>query len=237
MERDVIVALDFPGGKEAIEFLESLGDARPYVKVGMELYYKEGNKILKELKERGHRIFLDLKLHDIPNTVRNGMKSLAGQGVDMINIHAGGGLRMMRAAREGLEEAAREKSMERPLLIAVTILTSLSGEEAGQELGLAASLEETAISYAKLAKQAGLDGVVCSALESPAIHRACGKDFLTVTPGIRFSDTSKGDQTRVVTPAQAKELDSSFIVVGRSITAAQNPAEAYRTCLMQFNNG
>lgn len=237
MKRQVIVALDFPSGESTLAFLDKLGDQRPYVKVGMELYYREGNQILHKIKEKGYKIFLDLKLHDIPNTVENGMRSLSAQEVDMVNVHAAGGLRMMEAARKGIEAGAEERGLERPLIIAVTMLTSLSPEEAQDELGLARPLKDTALEYAKLAKKAGLDGVVCSALESPMIHQACGDDFLTVTPGIRFSSDAKGDQRRVVSPARANELGSSFIVVGRSITGAEDPEQAYLRCVREFEEG
>ena len=196
----------------------------------MELFYAEGPEIVREIKKRGHKIFLDLKLHDIPNTVEKAMKSLSDLDVDICNLHAGGGIEMMKAAVEGL---TREDGT-RPLLIAVTMLTSINQEMMENELKIKGELPEVVMSYAKNAKDAGLDGVVCSPLEASKVHEVCGEGFLTVTPGIRFADDAKGDQQRVTTPAKAKEIGSDFIVVGRSITAAADPVEAYRRCVADF---
>ncbi len=230
MNRDVIVACDFPGKKETLDFLDRFKDEKPFVKIGMELFYAEGPDIVREIKKRGHKIFLDLKLHDIPNTVKKAMKSLSDLDVDICNLHAGGGMEMMKAAVEGL---TREDGT-RPLLIAVTMLTSISQEMMEDELMISGSLPEVVMSYAKNAKDAGLDGVVCSPLEAAKVHEVCGDSFLTVTPGIRFADDSKGDQQRVTTPAKAKEIGSDYIVVGRSITGAADPVAAYRRCVEEF---
>ena len=230
MKRDVIVACDFPGKKETLEFLDKFKDEKPFVKIGMELFYAEGPEIVREIKKRGHKIFLDLKLHDIPNTVKKAMKSLSDLDVDICNLHAGGGIEMMKAAVEGL---TREDGT-RPLLIAVTMLTSINQEMMENELKIKGELPEVVMSYAKNAKDAGLDGVVCSPLEAAKVHEICGDGFLTVTPGIRFADDAKGDQQRVTTPAKAKEIGSDFIVVGRSITGAADPVEAYRRCVADF---
>ena len=230
MNRDVIVACDFPGKKETLDFLDRFKDEKPFVKIGMELFYAEGPDIVREIKKRGHKIFLDLKLHDIPNTVKKAMKSLSDLDVDICNLHAGGGMEMMKAAVEGL---TREDGT-RPLLIAVTMLTSISQEMMEDELKISGSLPEVVMSYAKNAKEAGLDGVVCSPLEAAKVHEVCGDSFLTVTPGIRFADDSKGDQQRVTTPAKAKEIGSDYIVVGRSITGAADPVAAYRRCVEEF---
>ena len=230
MKRDVIVACDFPGKKETLEFLDRFEDEKPFVKIGMELFYAEGPDIVREIKKRGHKIFLDLKLHDIPNTVKKAMRSLSGLDVDICNLHAGGGMEMMKAAVEGL---TREDGT-RPLLIAVTMLTSISQEMMENELKISGSLPEVVMSYAKNAKEAGLDGVVCSPLEASKVHEICGDSFLTVTPGIRFADDTKGDQQRVTTPAMAKEIVSDYIVVGRSITGAADPVAAYRRCVAEF---
>ena len=226
---DVIIALDFPTGEKALGFLDRFGSVRPYVKVGMELFYAEGAPLLRRLKERGHRIFLDLKLHDIPNTVRPAMSVLSAYEIDMVNLHAAGSRAMMSAALEGLTRA----DGSRPLLLAVTVLTSLSDETVSSELLIPHSARETVISYASNAAKAGLDGVVCSPLESDDVHVACGADFLTVTPGIRFSDGAVGDQSRVTTPAMARG-SSDYIVVGRPITAADDPAAAYERCRKDF---
>ncbi len=226
---DVIIALDFPTGEKALGFLDRFGSVRPYVKVGMELFYAEGAPLLRRLKERGHRIFLDLKLHDIPNTVRRAMSVLSAYEIDMVNLHAAGSRAMMSAALEGLTRA----DGSRPLLLAVTVLTSLSDETVSSELLIPHSARETVISYASNAAKAGLDGVVCSPLESDDVHAACGADFLTVTPGIRFSDGAVGDQSRVTTPAMARG-SSDYIVVGRPITAADDPAAAYERCRKDF---
>ena len=230
MKRDVIVACDFPGKKETLEFLDRFEDEKPFVKIGMELFYAEGPDIVREIKKRGHKIFLDLKLHDIPNTVKKAMRSLSGLDVDICNLHAGGGMEMMKAAVEGL---TREDGT-RPLLIAVTMLTSISQEMMENELKISGKLPEVVMSYAKNAKDAGLDGVVCSPLEASKVHEICGDSFLTVTPGIRFADDAKGDQQRVTTPAMAKEIGSDYIVVGRSITGAADPVAAYRRCVAEF---
>ncbi len=225
-----IIALDFPRGEKALKFLEAF-DEPVYVKVGMELFYAEGPEIIKEIKARGHRVFLDLKLHDIPNTVKSAMKVLAGSGVDMVNVHAAGGTAMLKAAAEGLEEGAREAGKaERPLLIAVTQLTSTDNRVMNEEILIPGPLEDVVVKYAKTARDAGLDGVVCSALEAPLIHGKVGEDFLTVTPGIRLAGDAKGDQSRVVTPGKARELGTDYMVIGRSITRAEDPAEAYRRC-------
>ena len=230
MKRDVIVACDFPSMEDTLAFLDRFEDEKPFVKIGMELFYAEGPEIVRQIKKRGHRIFLDLKLHDIPNTVQKAMKSLSGLDVDICNLHAGGGMEMMKAAVKGL---TREDGT-RPLLIAVTMLTSIDQEMMENELGIHGDLPEVVMKYAKNAKDAGLDGVVCSPLEAAKVHEVCGDGFLTVTPGIRFADDAKGDQQRVTTPAKAKTLGSDFIVVGRSITAAADPVEAYRRCISEF---
>lgn len=230
MGKDVIVALDFKSGREALEFLDSFTDRKPYVKVGMELYYAEGPSIIKEIKKRGHQLFLDLKLHDIPNTVEKAMAVLSKLDVDMVNLHAAGTIEMMKAALRGL---TREDGT-RPLLIAVTQLTSTSQERMREELLIEEDLDRVVIRYAENADMAGLDGVVCSPLEAGKIHDACGRDFLTVTPGIRFDNASKGDQVRVTTPAKAKELGSDYIVVGRPITQADDPVAAYNRCVKEF---
>ena len=230
MKRDVIVACDFAGMEETLSFLDRFEDEKPFVKVGMELFYSAGPGIVKEIKKRGHKIFLDLKLHDIPNTVQKAMKALSELDVDICNLHAGGGIEMMKAAVKGL---TREDGT-RPLLIAVTMLTSINQEMMENELKISGKLPEIVMEYAKNAKDAGLDGVVCSPLEAAKVHEVCGDGFLTVTPGIRFADDAKGDQQRVTTPAKAKELGSDFIVVGRSITAADDPVAAYRRCVADF---
>lgn len=232
MGKDVIVALDFSSAEEVFGFLDKFdGESRkPFVKIGMELYYSQGADMVRRIKERGHKIFLDLKLHDIPNTVRKSMAVLSGLDVDMCNLHAAGGTAMMRAAIEGLTRA----DGGRPLLIAVTQLTSTSEEIMRDELWIDKPLADTVMHYAQLAAQSGLDGVVCSPLESGKVHGACGEGFLTVTPGIRFDDASKGDQVRVTTPARAKELGSDYIVVGRPVTSAADPVAAYRRCVEEF---
>ena len=230
MGKDVIIACDFSSAAETLSFLDLFTGKKPFVKIGMELFYAEGPEIVRQIKKRGHRIFLDLKLHDIPNTVQKAMKSLSGLDVDICNLHAGGGMEMMKAAVKGL---TREDGT-RPLLIAVTMLTSIDQEMMENELGIHGDLPEVVMIYAKNAKDAGLDGVVCSPLEAAKVHEVCGDGFLTVTPGIRFADDAKGDQQRVTTPAKAKTLGSDFIVVGRSITAAADPVEAYRRCISEF---
>lgn len=230
MGKDVIIALDFASAVQTYEFLDKFEGKKPFVKIGMELFYAEGPSIVRELKRRGHKVFLDLKLHDIPNTVKKAMSVLSGLDVDMCNLHAGGGSVMMKAAIEGLTRA----DGTRPMLIAVTQLTSTSEELMQKELLISKPIDQTVIAYAQNAAQSGLDGVVCSPLESGKVHAACGENFCTVTPGIRFDDASKGDQVRVTTPALAKELGSDYIVVGRPITAAQDPVAAYERCCNEF---
>ena len=230
MGKDVIIACDFSSKAETIEFLEQFTEEKPYVKIGMELFYSEGPQIVRDIKARGHRIFLDLKLHDIPNTVKRTMKVLSELDVDMCNLHAAGTAAMMEAALEGLTR----KDGTRPLLIAVTQLTSTDENRMREELLIDKPLEEVVMHYAYNAKRAGLDGVVCSPLEAGQVHEACGKEFLTVTPGVRFAEGDSGDQARVTTPARAKELGSDYIVVGRPITQVENPVEAYRRCVREF---
>lgn len=230
MKRDVIIALDFKDGKTALNFLDKFVDKKLFVKVGMELFYAEGPSIVKEIKERGHKIFLDLKLHDIPNTVKGGMRSLSHLGVDIVNVHAAGTISMMKAALEG---SIRDDGT-RPLVIAVTQLTSTSEERMKEELLIESKINDTIVHYAKNAKKAGLDGVVCSPLEAGMVKNAVGMDFLTVTPGVRFDDGEKGDQVRVTTPKKAKEIGTDFIVVGRPITQAENPVEVYNRCVKEF---
>ena len=230
MNKDVIIALDFKNAEDTFAFLDLFTDEKPFVKIGMELYYAEGPSVVRELKKRGHKIFLDLKLCDIPNTVKKAMSVLKNLDVDMCNLHAFGTIDMMKAALEGL---TREDGT-RPLLIAVTQLTSTSEERMQKELLISASLEDTVLQYAKNAKEAGLDGVVCSPLEAGIIKEGCGKDFLAVTPGIRFADGDVGDQVRITTPERAREIGSDYIVVGRPITAAKSPVEAYKLCKTQF---
>ena len=232
MAKDVIIALDFPFAEETLAFLDRFGgeERKPFVKVGMELFYSAGADIVREIKRRGHKIFLDLKLHDIPNTVKRSMAVLSSLDVDMCNLHAGGGKAMMSAALEGLTRA----DGSRPLLIAVTQLTSTSEEVMREELWIDHPMDETVMHYAQNAASSGLDGVVCSPLEAGRVPGVCGEGFLTVTPGIRFDDASKGDQVRVTTPAKARELGSDYIVVGRPVTAADDPVAAYRRCVADF---
>ncbi len=230
MGKDVIIACDFPSKEDTLAFLDKFTDRKPYVKIGMELFYSEGPAIVKEIKDRGHQIFLDLKLHDIPNTVEKAMAALSKLDVDMCNLHAAGTKDMMEAALRGL---TREDG-SRPLLIAVTQLTSTSQERMQQELLIDAPLDEVVTRYAQNAKEAGLDGVVCSPLEAGKIHASCGGAFLTVTPGVRFADGDKGDQVRVTTPEKAKELGSDYIVVGRPITKADDPVAAYERVCREF---
>ena len=231
MNKDVIIACDFSGRNETIEFLDQFkGGRKPFVKIGMELFYSEGPSIVREIRSRGHRIFLDLKLHDIPNTVRKACKVLSGLDVDMCNVHAAGTIEMMRAGLEGLTRA----DGTRPLLIAVTQLTSTSEERMHEQLMIEGSMEEVIGRYASNTKAAGLDGVVCSPLEAGLVKKVCGPDFLTVTPGIRLAGDSKDDQARITTPARAREIGSDYIVVGRSITAAADPVAAYERCLKEF---
>ena len=230
MQRDVIIACDIASKQQVMDFLDQFTDVKPFVKIGMELYYACGPDIVREIKARGHKIFLDLKLHDIPNTVKKSMKVLSQMDVDICNLHAAGGIEMMKAAVEGL---TREDGT-RPLLIAVTQLTSTSEEMLHNELLIPETIQETIVKYAQNAKIAGLDGVVCSPLEAGMIKERVGKDFLTVTPGIRFADSKTDDQKRITTPAKAKEIGSDYIVVGRPITAAENPVEAYLRCCREF---
>ncbi len=230
MGKDVIIACDFASKEEVFDFLDKFKDEKPYVKIGMELFYGAGPEIVKEIKKRGHKIFLDLKLHDIPNTVKKAMKVLSSLDVDMCNLHAGGTVAMMEAALEGL---MREDGT-RPLLIAVTQLTSTSQERMESDLLIKEPLDKVVMHYASNAKMAGLDGVVCSPLEAGKVHDTCGKEFITVTPGVRFADGDIGDQVRVTTPEKAKELGSDYIVVGRPITAAPDPVLAYRRCVKEF---
>lgn len=230
MGKDVIIACDFAGRQETMEFLEQFGEKRPYVKIGMELFYAEGPEIVWQLKARGHKVFLDLKLHDIPNTVGKAMKVLSTLDVDMCNVHAAGTKKMMETAVAGLTRP----DGSRPLLIAVTQLTSTSQEQMEEEIMINRPMAEVVASYGRLAAEAGLDGVVCSPLESPAVHDMLGDRFLTVTPGVRLAGDAAGDQQRVTTPAKARELGSDYIVVGRSITAAEDPAAAYERCLKEF---
>ena len=230
--KDVIIACDFGSAAKALEFLDKFADCprKPFVKIGMELFYGAGPDIVRAVKARGHKIFLDLKLHDIPNTVRKTMQVLSALDVDMTNVHAAGTIEMMKAAREGL---TREDGT-RPLLIAVTQLTSTSEERMHSDLLIGAPINETIVHYAACAKEAGLDGVVCSPLEASLIKERCGKEFLTVTPGIRFADAAADDQVRITTPARAREIGSDFIVVGRPITAAEDPVAAYMKCIKEF---
>lgn len=230
MGKDVIVACDFASAEKTYEFLDLFTERKPFVKIGMELFYAEGPQIVKEIKKRGHKIFLDLKLHDIPNTVKKSMAVLSRLDVDICNLHAGGTVRMMEAALEGL---TREDGT-RPILIAVTQLTSTSEERMQKELLINASINDTIVKYAQNAKSAGLDGVVCSPLEAGMVKQACSKDFITVTPGVRFADGEVGDQVRVTTPEKAREIGSDYIVVGRPITQADDPVAAYRRCCKEF---
>ena len=230
MGKDVIIACDFSSKEQTLDFLKKFGDKKPYVKIGMELFYAEGPEIIREIKSMGHKIFLDLKLHDIPNTVKKAMNVLSGLDVDMCNVHAGGTKAMMEAALEGLVRP----DGTRPLLIAVTQLTSTTQERMENDLLIKEPMEDVVGHYARNARDAGLDGVVCSPLESGRVHDICGSEFLTVTPGVRFADDDKGDQARVTTPVRAKELGSDYIVVGRSITGAADPVGAYERCISEF---
>ncbi len=230
MGKDVIIACDFASAEKTFEFLDKFTGRKPFVKIGMELFYAEGPQIVKEIKKRGHKIFLDLKLHDIPNTVKKAMSVLSGLDVDLCNLHASGTVRMMEAAIEGL---TREDGT-RPLLIAVTQLTSTDQQAMEEDLLIKEDIADVVIHYAKNAKKAGLDGVVCSPLEAGKVHDNCGKDFLTVTPGVRFADGDIGDQKRVMTPAEAKKIGSDYIVVGRPVTAANDPVAAYERCVAEF---
>ena len=230
MGKDVIVACDFSSKEQVMSFLDKFKGRKPFVKIGMELYYAEGPQIVREIKARGHKIFLDLKLHDIPNTVKKSMAVLSRLDVDMCNLHAAGTKAMMSAALEGL---TREDG-SRPLLIAVTQLTSTDQQRMEEDLLINQPIDKVVMHYAKNAADCGLDGVVCSPLESGKVHEVCGENFLTVTPGVRFAENDKGDQSRVMTPAQAKEIGSDYIVVGRPITAADDPVAAYERCVADF---
>ncbi|MBR5286422.1 MAG: orotidine-5'-phosphate decarboxylase [Clostridia bacterium] len=230
MGKDVIIACDFSSAEKTFEFLDKFTGKKPFVKIGMELYYAEGPAIVREIKARGHKIFLDLKLHDIPNTVKKSMSVLSNLGVDITNLHAGGTVRMMEAALEGLTRP----DGTRPLLIAVTQLTSTDQESMENDLLIKAPIDEVVMHYAENAKKAGLDGVVCSPLEAGKVHDRCGESFITVTPGVRFADGEIGDQKRVMTPEQAKLIGSDYIVVGRPITAAEDPVAAYERCVREF---
>ena len=233
MAKDVIIACDFAGRQQTLDFLDAFeGRRKPFVKIGMELFYAEGPEIVRELKRRGHPVFLDLKLHDIPNTVKKAMKVLSALDVDICNVHAAGTIDMMRAALEGLTRP----DGSRPLLIAVTQLTSTSEERMQKELLIGAGINDTIVKYAQNAREAGLDGVVCSPLEAAMVKDACGPDFLTITPGIRFADAAADDQVRITTPARAREIGSDYIVVGRPVTAAPDPVAAYERCLKEFLN-
>ncbi|MDO4802073.1 MAG: orotidine-5'-phosphate decarboxylase [Prevotellaceae bacterium] len=231
MKKDVIIACDFSNKEQTLAFLDKFQDRKPFVKIGMELFYACGPEFVREIKSRGHKIFLDLKLHDIPNTVKKTMHVLSMLDVDMCNVHAAGGIEMMKYALEGL---TREDGT-RPLLIAVTQLTSTSEEMLHKELLIGSTMQGTIVQYAKNAQTAGLDGIVCSPLEAGLIKQQVGSSFLTITPGIRFADSKKDDQVRITTPARAKEIGSDFIVVGRPITMAEDPVAAYTKCCMEFN--
>lgn len=230
MGKDVIVACDFSSGKQTLDFLDQFTGRKPFVKIGMELFYAEGPDIVRQIKARGHRIFLDLKLHDIPNTVKKTMSVLSGLDVDITNLHAAGTGAMMKAALEGLTRP----DGTRPLLIAVTQLTSTDQSALEQDLLIHRPMDEVVMHYAQTAKNAGLDGVVCSPLEAAKVHDRCGKAFLTITPGVRFPEGDKADQRRVMTPAQAKSIGSDYIVVGRPITASPDPMAAYERCIAEF---
>ncbi len=230
MGKDVIIACDFDSAEKTFAFLDKFTGRKPFVKIGMELYYAEGPSIVREIKRRGHKIFLDLKLHDIPNTVKKSMAVLSRLDVDMTNLHAGGTVRMMEAALEGLTRP----DGTRPLLIAVTQLTSTDQEAMENDLLIHEPIDKVVMHYAASAKRAGLDGVVCSPLEAGKVHATCGASFVTVTPGVRFADGDVGDQKRVMTPAAAREIGSDYIVVGRPITAAADPVAAYERCVAEF---
>ena len=230
MGRDVIIACDFSSAEKTFAFLDQFTDVKPFVKIGMELFYAEGPQIVKEIKNRGHKIFLDLKLHDIPNTVKKSMSVLSNLDVDLCNLHASGTIRMMEAALEGLTRP----DGTRPLLIAVTQLTSTDQQSMEEDLWIKEPIDQVVMHYAHNAAKAGLDGVVCSPLEAGKVHEVCGKDFITVTPGVRFADGDIGDQKRVMTPEQAKKIGSDYIVVGRPITAAEDPVAAYKRCVAEF---
>ncbi len=230
MGKDVIVACDFSSAEQTFAFLDKFTGRKPFVKIGMELYYAEGPEIVRQIKARGHKIFLDLKLHDIPNTVKKAMAVLSNLDVDITNLHAAGTTAMMQGALEGLTRP----DGSRPLLIAVTQLTSTDQEAMERDILIREPIDQVVMHYAKTAKNAGLDGIVCSPLEAGKVHDSCGKEFLTITPGVRFADGEIGDQKRVMTPAQAKEIGSDYIVVGRPITAAADPVAAYERCVAEF---
>ncbi len=230
MGKDVIIACDFSSKEQVFSFLDKFEGRKPFVKIGMELFYAEGPEIVREIKKRGHKIFLDLKLHDIPNTVKKSMSVLSRLDVDMTNLHAAGTISMMEAAIEGLTRP----DGTRPLLIAVTQLTSTDQQRMENDLLIKEPIDKVVMHYAHNAKLAGLDGVVCSPLEAEKVHDTCGKEFLTVTPGVRFADGDIGDQKRVMTPAEAKRIGSDYIVVGRPITAAEDPVAAYNRCVEEF---
>ena len=230
MGKDVIVACDFASAEQTFAFLDKFTGKKPFVKIGMELYYAEGPSIVKQIKARGHKIFLDLKLHDIPNTVKKAMAVLSNLDVDITNLHAAGTTAMMQGALEGLTRA----DGTRPLLIAVTQLTSTDQEAMERDILIKEPIDQVVMHYAKTAKNAGLDGIVCSPLEAGKVHDTCGKEFLTITPGVPFADGDVGDQKRVMTPAQAKLIGSDYIVVGRPITAAADPVAAYERCIAEF---
>ena len=230
MGKDVIVACDFSSAEQVFSFLDKFTEEKPFVKIGMELFYAEGPQIVRDIKARGHKIFLDLKLHDIPNTVKKAMSVLSGLDVDITNLHAAGTTAMMQAALEGLTRP----DGSRPLLIAVTQLTSTDQEAMERDIMIKAPIDEVVMHYAATAANAGLDGIVCSPLEAGKVHERCGSSFLTVTPGVRFADGDVGDQKRVMTPAAAKEIGSDYIVVGRPITGAADPVAAYRRCVAEF---
>jgi len=230
MGKDVIVACDFSSAEQVFSFLDKFTEEKPFVKIGMELFYAEGPQIVRDIKARGHKIFLDLKLHDIPNTVKKAMSVLSNLDVDITNLHAAGTTAMMQAALEGLTRP----DGSRPLLIAVTQLTSTDQEAMERDIMIHAPIDEVVMHYAATAANAGMDGIVCSPLEAGKVHERCGKNFLTVTPGVRFADGDVGDQKRIMTPAAAKEIGSDYIVVGRPITAAADPVAAYRRCVAEF---
>ena len=230
MAKDVIIACDFDSAEKTLAFLDKFTGRKPFVKIGMELFYAEGPAIVREIKKRGHKIFLDLKLHDIPNTVKKSMAVLSRLDVDMTNLHASGTCNMMKSAIEGLTRP----DGTRPILIAVTQLTSTDQESMEKDLLINKPIDEVVLHYANNAKISGLDGVVCSPLEAGKVHDVCGNEFITVTPGVRFADGDKGDQKRVMTPAEARKIGSDYIVVGRPITAAENPVEAYERCVKEF---
>ena len=230
MGKDVIIACDFASAEQTFAFLDQFTEKKPFVKIGMELYYAEGPQIVRQIKARGHKIFLDLKLHDIPNTVKKAMAVLKNLDVDITNLHAAGTTAMMKGALEGL---TREDGT-RPLLIAVTQLTSTDQEALEKDILIDKPMDQVVMHYAQTARNAGLDGIVCSPLEAGKVHEICGENFVTVTPGVRFADGDVGDQVRVTTPAKAKEIGSDYIVVGRPITQAEDPVAAYRRCVREF---